>query len=246
MKKIIMNNVKMVNTIVNGVWRITLPEHRAKRPEWYTPEGWEKKRLKALHREIKQGDNVYYIGAEEGDIAALCQIWGGKLFLFEPNDKVWPNMKAIWEANSLETPSCFSGFASDKTITGGKNLFFNSWPPSADGPVIGDHGFKELWEPGDIPQITIDEYSKWSEAIPDIISLDVEGSEFQVLKGAEDTLKKYRPKIFLSGHPEFMFRMFGQYLYDLRNWIKDIGYTEEILDYQHEVHLLYKPNEEKM
>src|SRR5882672_1960561 len=101
---------EMIKTMLNGEYEIILPKHRADRAEWYTEEGWERERLKALEAEIKHQINtklssvVYYIGAEEGEMAALCQMWGAKVVLFEPNKLVWPNIKAIWEANDLEMP----------------------------------------------------------------------------------------------------------------------------------------------
>lgn len=230
---------------INGEWDIILPEHRANRPEWYRPEGWEKKRLQKLHEVIedltlntKSTPIVYYVGAEEGDMAALCAMWFSRLILFEPNEKVWPNIKAIFDANKLETPLLsFVGFASNKDDY--RYLEKTLWPECAVGPLIGDHGFKELHDSGNIRQIKIDTLVEKTNYIPDIISIDVEGSEWEVLKGAEKTLYEHHPHIFLSGHPEFMFRIYGQYLYDLRAWIKHIGYHEEIIDYQHEVHLHY-------
>lgn len=242
----------MIDTLINGKWNIKLPKHRAERPEWYAPEGWEKKRLEKMHDIITNYIRVfthdkpvmYYVGAEEGDMAALCQMWGAKMVLFEPNKKVWPNTKAIWEANQLENPHTFAGFASNKTTDSAWRHLRSGFLKSADGEIIGDHGFKELHEPsdesGDIPQIKIDDvFTTVPEMRPDIISLDVEGSEWEVLKGAEETLKKYGSDIFLSAHPEFMFRIYGQYLNDLRAWITALGYKEELIDYQHEVHLYY-------
>jgi hypothetical protein len=75
---------------------------------------------------------------------------------------------------------------------------------------------------------------------PTAISLDVEGSEWRVLGGAERVLREHKPKIWLSGHPEFMMMYWKEYLYDLRQFIKGIGYKETFLDYQHEVHLYYE------
>lgn len=228
----------MKHVKINGEWDIMLPLHRADRPEWYRPEGWEKKRLQKLHEVINGMDKpvVYYVGAEEGDMAALCAMWGADMVLFEPNEKVWPNIRAIWDHNHLKMPVCFVGFASNE------DNYIHLLPTDfsfAEGEVIGDHGFKELQDPGNIPQIKIDTFSEMSKTPPNIISIDVEGSEWEVLKGAEKTLYEHHPHIFLSGHPEFMFRIYGQYLYDLRAWIKHIGYHEEIIDYQHEVHLHY-------
>ena len=57
----------------------------------------------------------------------------------------------------------------------------------------------------------------------------------------QKVMKEFRPKIWLSGHPEFMMMYWKEYLYDLRQFIKGIGYKETLIDYQHEVHLFYEP-----
>ena len=36
--------VEMIQATLNGEYEIILPKHRADRPEWYKPEGWEKKK----------------------------------------------------------------------------------------------------------------------------------------------------------------------------------------------------------
>jgi len=77
--------------------------------------------------------------------------------------------------------------------------------------------------------------------IPKHISVDTEGSEGLILRGAEQTLLKHRPNLWISIHPEFLIDQYKEYSYDLRNWIKDRGYKETILDYQHELHTLYTP-----
>ena len=233
--------VPTIKCILNGKYELILPKHRADRPEWYTEEGWEKKRIDSMFETVNEGDVVFYVGVEEGDIAALLAKWGAQLVLFEPNDKVWPNVKMIWDANNLKKPlASFSGFAANETDLKGTDLVWGDFPKSAIGPVIGNHGFKELaYEADVIPQIKIDDVIRQLKVRPAMITLDVEGSEFEVLKGAADTLKQYKPDIYLSLHPEFLFRMFDVYAADLRNWVKGFGYKEILLDYQHEVHLYY-------
>lgn len=229
----------IVSCKLNGEFNFKLPKHRADRPEWYTDSGWEKKRIQHLHEHLTKDDLLFYVGAEEGDIAGLCSQWVKDIVLFEPNEKVWPNIKLIWEANNLKTPlECFVGFASDK------NHFpksfvreVNTFPECADGSVIGDHGFKELKEPMNIPQIKIDDMG----FVPTAIALDVEGSEWKVLKGAVKILKTHRPKIWLSLHPEFMLTQYNEWGAELRRWLLDFGYKETLLDYPlHEVHLFYE------
>lgn len=239
---------EMVKATLNGQYEIILPKHRADRPEWYTEKGWEKTRLERLHIEIAQQIHqgiqpvVYYVGAEEGEMAALCQMWGAEVVLFEPNDRVWPNIKAIWDANGLEAPlGIFPGFASNETKNGGDYaVLTKAWPLSADGEVIGDHGFKELHaQDPEIPQITIDRLGGLLHVRPTIITFDCEGSDWELMRGAAATLAVYKPTIFASIHPEFMFNHYGQYSGDFRKWLRDFGYDEELLDYQHECHFLY-------
>ncbi len=233
---------EMRTVIVNGEFEITLPEHRAARPDWYQPHGWEKPRLKHMSENISSGDVMYYVGAEEGEFAALCQMWGAEVVVFEPNPKVWSHFPLLWSANNLDLPMvCIPGFASDK-INSLSRIYYNEWPPEVNDVIEAAHGFKELYLEGETyGQITIDS-CVYDHGIkpPTAISLDVEGSEWRVLGGAEKVLREHKPKIWLSGHPEFMLQQWNESLYNLRQWIKGLGYTEIILDYQHEVHLYYE------
>lgn len=249
---------KMVKSMLNSRYELIIPEHRAARPEWYTEEGWERARLQELSTQmvfqIQRGIKpvVYYIGAEEGEMPALCASWGADVVLFEPNQKVWPNIKAIWEANKLPKPAgIFVGFASNSTELYPENLDFNTdigedgWPICADGEVIGDHGFRELYQESDaVPQIKVDDFVAQSGVVPTIITFDCEGSDWQVMRGAERTINDHHPVIIASIHPEFMFHQYGEYSRDFRNWIIDHGYDEHYLDYQHELHMLYTPRDE--
>lgn len=233
---------EMIKTILNGEFEIVLPKHRANRPEWHSEAGWEKLRLKSMHNHIGKDDVVYYVGAEEGEFPALCQMWGAEVVLFEPNPKVWSHLPLTWTSNNLNLPMvCIPGFASDK-INNLSRIYYNEWPPEVNDVIEAAHGFKELYLEGDTyGQITIDS-CVYDHGIkpPTAISLDVEGSEWRVLGGAEKVLREHKPKIWLSGHPEFMLQQWDESLYNLRQWIKGLGYKELILDYQHEVHLYYE------
>lgn len=240
-----MTDIEMRDTLINSRWSMKLPAHRAARPEWSTAEGWERARLDAMYDYIGAGDIVYYCGAEMGEFPALCQTWGAYVYLFEPNPAAWPSIKAIWDANELEPPAlCFAGFASNESsidvAAGGSMLTTNAFPSHVDAQIVEAHGFKELYlEAAHYPQVTIDEIAD-AFSPPTVICFDVEGSEWPLLRGASQTLIHHHPTLFASIHPEFMFHQWGEYSADLRAWIKNFGYRETILDYQHELHCLYE------
>lgn len=198
-------------TVINDRWKLLLPEHRAARPEW---PWWEATRLAAMWHRLQSGDvppvgTVYDIGAEEGDLPALWASWGNDVVLVEPNDRVWPNIKTIWQANDLDRylVACFVGFAASQQR--GATFIDFGWPDCADGAVIGDHGFLNLCERRDVAAITVDDLASATRRPPTAITIDVEGAELEVLRGAEHVLHDERPDVWVSVHPEFMADMYG-------------------------------------
>jgi len=75
----------------------------------------------------------------------------------------------------------------------------------------------------------------------DVITIDVEGSELEVLRGAEQTLRALRPIVFVSVHPEFMRERWGQTPDDLLVQMEMWDYIPTYLGYDHEQHWIFKP-----
>ena len=243
-------------TNINGRWPLFLPEHRADRPEW---PWWEAARLAAMHHVITglvanaghQRPVVLDVGTEEGDFPGLWSSWGADVVLVEPNPRVWPNVRAIFEGNELRTPlASFVGFCGDEPRGDDTPEWtVGGWPACADGPLIGDHGFCQLNERPDLPVVTVDALV---EAItgagheaPAVITMDVEGSEYHVLRGASRTLEQHRPHVFVSVHPEFMAEQYGHMAgVDMIRAVMDAhGYHEVFLAIDHEHHWWFSPTE---
>jgi FkbM family methyltransferase len=225
-------------TLINGRWSLLLPEHRAVRPEW---PAWEQERLAHMHSILGEGGHVIYdIGAEEGDLPALWASWGNDVALFEPNDRVWPNIKAIWDANSLPGPlAAFRGFAAE-TDDNAMWRLSGAWPECAEGPLIGDHGFCNLCERPDIPRVRIDSIST-SISPPTAITIDVEGAELRVLRGARRVLNRHRPHVWVSVHPAFMADMYADTPDNLFAYMDSVGYDRQHLATDHEEHWYFSP-----
>jgi hypothetical protein len=115
------------------------------------------------------------------------------------------------------------------------------WPRCAHGPVIADHGFCNLSERPDIPSITLDDYAYGYGPLPDVITIDSEGSELRVLRGAGELLTEKRPTVFVSVHPDFMREMYQQEPSELHVFMRNLGYAGEHLATDHEEHWKYTP-----
>lgn len=238
----------MTMTTINGRWQLDLPPHRAARPEWVT--GWERQRLDRMYETIKPGQVVFDIGTEEGDLTALYSLWGAEVVMFEPNPYVWPNIRWIWEANQLPAPlGWFAGFASDQTNLRPdqiESIFVKAdrdgWPAAAFGPLIGDHGFRVVTQrPHDTPQITLDDWSFDHEIFPDVITMDVEGAEGRVVRGAQGVLAAVRPTIFMSVHEAFLINEYGEHPQHIWDYMYGLDYEAELLYWDHEAHVLWTP-----
>lgn len=57
----------------------------------------------------------------------------------------------------------------------------------------------------------------------DFIKADIEGAEFPMLKGAEETLRKYHPMLMLEIQAHST-RLFGYEPEDIFRWLKELGY----------------------
>lgn len=78
-------------------------------------------------------------------------------------------------------------------------------------------------------QTTIDDFVRENNCIPEVIKIDVEGAEMDVLRGGENTLKRFRPEIILSVHPNHL-QVLGYSLDELKDYIFELGYRIYTVD----------------
>lgn len=272
-----MTEVAMIETRINDRWTLKLPSHRAERAEWFT--GWEKERLASMHDHLSalvaRRDHylaahgsyvsgieesvgarrpvIIDVGAEEGDFPALWSSWGCDVILIEPNPKVWPNIRAIWNANELRMPlAMWVGFAAEfndfdpaNNNVGSKSFISDDgWPWCAHGRVIGDHGFRHLGQQADsTPCIQLDELCLRHTV--DAITIDVEGSELRVLHGAHRILREDRPLVWVSCHTDYDWNdqvYDGVRAEDVVAFVTSFDYDATHLVTDHEQHWLFTPH----
>lgn len=243
-------------TRINNKYDLYLPEHRAAREEWDLANGgWEVARIEEMLKTLTPQDILFDLGTEEGDISALLVKYSDcNIVLVEPNHRVWSCIKAIWEANELKRPFDFyPGFFSSQNKF--DSMFHPTWELLETTGLESDHGFKQLYENyPDVPQVTLDKHCEITGVYPTVITMDVEGAEFEVIKGAEKTLREKKPIIFMSVHPEFMYESYRntgewlekygerQHVVHLLRFIDELGYTHRCIEYDyHELHMVFEP-----
>lgn len=219
---------------------LVLPPHRAYRPDWST---WEAARMAAMKHVIGPGAVVFDVGAEEGDLTAVFASWGARVHAFEPNPAVWPNIRAIFDGNGLSLDGWWVGFAADLNRGDGWPGS-GGWPTCAAGPVIHDHGFAVVHQRPDLPAVTLDRYVAETGAVPDVVTMDVEGAELDVVRGAVGVLFEHGPDLFLSVHPEFIRDEFGEHPDYLLAELAEAGYRWRLIavDHEHHVHAWKDPD----
>lgn len=170
---------------------------------------------------VKEGDIVFDIGANCGShTLPLAKLVGskGKVFAFEPTDYAYKKLRRNIELNE-ELKSRINPLQvmiADHTMTHLVPEIYSSWPLKNKDALHPDH-FGALKTTKGSSIETVDGFVKKHKLKKlDFIKLDVDGNEFSVLSGSQDTLARFKPKILLeiapSCHSKEQFKGFLQIL----------------------------------
>lgn len=231
-------------------WDLLVPEHRVKALDW---DIWESERLVSIHENLVRDEVLFDIGAEQGDLTSLFATWGAKIVPFEPNPLFWPQIRSIYKANTKKSKilGSFAGFVANKDILNPQYIEETFLLPEKDGwagcsflEEVQTYDFRNVLERHhDTPSIKIDTFVKTKKIIPNILNIDVEGAELEVLRSAKETITKYKPKIWVSVHPEMLANDYRCTKDDLLKHMESLGYSYELLAVDHEHHYAMFPKE---
>jgi FkbM family methyltransferase len=99
-------------------------------------------------------------------------------------------------------------------------------------------GYREITDPGfaAVPRHSLDGLLAAADPQrPRLLKIDVEGFELSVLRGAAGVLRRLRPAILLSAHPQFHARL-GTSPEALHAYLREAGYRNEWIATDHEEH----------
>lgn len=242
-----LSEVLWVEKLVAGRYKVKVPSWMVTEHDWW-PD-WEVARFRSMEENLKKGDILFDVGSETGWISAIyAQFVGAEnMCLFEPTPELWPAIKATWQQNGLDVPratcpalvSDTSREYVDNPMVGG----LRSWPILAYGEMLLENvKYNHINEDSDRrPQITLDRFVQITGIEPRAITIDVEGAEYQVLWGAQETIRRCRPLVWVSIHEQFMVDRYKVWPATLRLLMESCGYQPNFLAEDHEGHWFFQP-----
>ena len=146
----------------------------------------------------------------------------GIIYAFEPVPKTHEELKANINLNNLQDKIKKQNFAlSDQSGTA--VMYLPSFSGSPAASLRNLHGEEENIEV-ECKLEQLDEFCHTQGvARIDLIKCDVEGAELLVLRGGKESIKKYRPVLFIEILRKWS-REFGYHPNDILNFLHDLGY----------------------
>ncbi|MFX1449346.1 MAG: FkbM family methyltransferase [Promethearchaeota archaeon] len=180
----------------------------------------------AIARFLKPGMVALDIGANIGShTLPMAKIVGtkGKIIAFEPMKWALKKLKRNITLNNFNNIIIENIALSDKTEF--KEVWFrSSW--TVDNTIINDANI-----PHEVQMETLDKYINTHHLKKvDFIKIDVDGYEFKVLRGAIETLKKFKPTMVVE-IGDYTLKEVGDNLEDLIEFLFSLGY--KIYDVNH-------------
>jgi len=192
-------------------------------------KGWEYDTFKYLEENLGLGNVVLDIGANIGVHAMfMANIVGanGTVFSFEPNKRIANLFKTNCQLNNVHNvvltekalgsrPGILNLTIPDLTLK--DKLGGDAWgyvtEKTSEGKILDK-----------VEVITLDSFFEENNILSlDLIKIDIEGAELNCLKGATETLKKYKPKIVFECFEEYQER-FDYSTVDLLIFLQSFGY----------------------
>jgi len=191
----------------------------------YFPSGYESDNFNFLRQQCKPGDVVLDIGAHIGLFSSIAgKIVGssGKVYAFEPSPKTNALLQKTISINQLMPVVHVRNEAMGNAV--GKTVFYIS-----DGEADNSNSMISYMQDRklhgiDVTILTIDTLVKQEHLSKvNFIKIDVEGAEYDAIRGGEQTFRELRPVCILAIHPDPI-EAKGDKLEDIYDFVSNLSY----------------------
>ena len=175
-------------------------------------------------KEFLKNKDIIDAGAFTGDTALpLSKITNKNVYAFEPFKESYNLLKGNIEANKLSNVCAVNKSLGD--INGERTLYLSD--DNFQG-ITSDANLREYSEELKVEEVTVDQFVSENDLDVGLITIDVEGAEQNLLKGALDTIKSQKPLLFIS-----IYHNVADF-FEIKPWIQslDLGYEFEIVKEQ--------------
>ena len=188
---------------------------------------------------VRPGAVVYDVGAHIGTYSILALMRSGpegRVVAYEPHAYTRTHLERHLEWNGCRERTVIREVCCG-AAPGMAEFFFAPGLAEGMNGLLPVDGFSRMQVKVD----TLDREVATVGLVPDILKIDVEGAEWDVLRGAEATLAAHRPAIFLSVHPDALAKI-GVAPADIEAWLRERGYDWTVIARDHEVHVVACPS----
>lgn len=154
---------------------------------------YEYEKVALFEKFLRPGGIVFDVGANAGYYTLLSSFGvgpSGRVFSFEPSPRSLFFLKRHLELNLITNVDVHEVAVADKSRRG----------KFEEGPSLSTGHITETGEV-EIHMVSLDDlYRSKSVPLPDVIKMDIEGAEYDALRGTRMILKEGIPTIFLATH----------------------------------------------
>lgn len=147
----------------------------------------------------------------------------GRVYAFEPSDPNLFFLQKHIQVNQIQNVEVIEALVGAETAEAIPFLQYQT-VSGMNSIAVSSRSNAKGWVTTKKPMITLDSFCRRQGLAPGLIKIDVEGAEFDVLKGALATIQTHKPTVVLSVHPRQLLDL-GSSVEKLRKLIDDIQYT---------------------
>lgn len=202
----------------------------------YIHKNWEPDIAAVVVRELKLGEVFLDVGANIGYFSLLAaQIVGktGKVIAFEPMERLFLQIQDSVEINKYDTVEVANYACGDKQMVTTLHIPQHN----LGGSSLVKHIDSVQTESVNVT--TIDHYTRDLSHV-DVIKIDVEGFEYEALRGAVRCIEKHVPKIILEFNPSAYAAISVNRAEDLLVFLKERHYRIYDIDGARTVHDIHQ------
>jgi len=190
-------------------------------PKWESPFVWELDVIQKFVDQIEEDSVILDVGANTGTFSLVSKFYPNtKWHLFEPDPFNVSLLKENIEVNDIENVTVYEEALSDTVGECILNICPNHRGLNTIGKEVKRFSQDET-EEYLVKTNTID--NLFIDTKIDLIKIDTEGSEYDIIKGGIETIRKYKPKILMEYNAGNMSQC-GHTPEKLNELINKIGY----------------------